>query len=148
MLSSSATIISSSLCRWCIDVFPGISTCWIRSGGGSKQSNLPRTMLGEEDSQNGHEHRSRSKLVKILLSRPTLETISRVLSRTSVASAPTVRNTTLPHSLVRYRSWTSPIDHWRQTLQASLKLWSLSRECPVLRDKSRGNLYKTGRGLL
>lgn len=40
-------------------------------------------MLGEEDSQNGHEHRSRSKLVKILLSRQTLETVSRGPSKCS-----------------------------------------------------------------
>ena len=56
-------------------------------------------MLGEEDSQNGPELRSRSKPVKILLSRPTLGTMSRGPSRTSVASAPTVKNTTLQHSL-------------------------------------------------
>ena len=49
---------------------------------------------------------------------------------------------------IGYRSWTPARHRWQQTLQASLKLWSMSRECPVLRDKSRENPHKTGRGFL
>ena len=88
-----------------------------------------------------------SKPVKILLSHQTLETMSKGLSRVSVTSALTVKDASLQPSLVRYPSWASARGHWRQTLQALLKLWRLSREFPVLRGNSRGSPNKTGRDM-